>query len=119
MYPLTAKWTILPGNEEKAVAALKQLALDVQKNEPNTLLYMVHLPDFNQKMLPTPPAGEVVFWEIYKDQQAFFDHIGGPVFTDFVKNYGDLFLSDFNQPPQVFMLTEVFNTIGGFSRQEL
>lgn len=118
MYPLTAKWTILPGNEEKAIAVLQKLAQDVKANEPDTLLYMVHVPDFNQKSLPTPPAGEVEFWEIYKDQNAFFAHVNGPIFQEFVKNYGQLFLNDFNVPSQVFMTTKVLTQIEGFARNE-
>src|SRR4051812_21163152 len=106
MYPLIAKWTILPGNEKKVTEALKKLATDVQKNEPNTLLYMVHVPDFNEQSLPTPPAGEVVFFEIYKNKAAFMDHINGPDFKNFVKNYGSLFLQDLNTPSHVFMTTE-------------
>jgi quinol monooxygenase YgiN len=119
MYPLTAKWTILPGNEAKATEALKQLAKDVQANEPDTLLYMVHVPNFKEKSLPTPPAGEVFFWEVYKDQEAFFKHINGPVFLNFVKTYGELFLNDFNTPSQVFMTTEVLIQLGGFARTDL
>jgi len=116
MYPLIAKWTILPGNEMKATAALNQLALDVKQHEQDTLLYMVHVPDFNEKSLPTPPAGEVVFWEIYKDQAAFFKHVNGDIFKNFVATYGGLFLSDFSATPQVFMTTEVLTQLGGFAR---
>lgn len=118
-YPLVAKWTILPGNEEKAKTALIQLAKDVQENEPETLLYMVHIPNFNEKSLPTPPQGEVIFWEVYVDQDAFLKHINGSIFQNFVKTYGSLFLSDFSNPPQVFMTTEVLTQIEGFSRKAL
>lgn len=118
-YPLEAKWTILPGNEEKAKTALIQLAKDVHENEPETLLYMVHVPDFKQKSLPTPPQGEVLFWEVYENQDAFLKHVNGPIFTTFVKTYGSLFLSDFSNPPQVFMTTEVLTQIEGFSRKAL
>ena len=117
MYPLIAKWTILPGNEKKVITALKKLALDVQKNEPGTLLYMVHTPNFKEKSLPTPPAGEVFFWEVYKDKAAFLKHVTGTSFTTFVKNYGHLFLQDFNTPSQVFMTTEVLTQLGGFARE--
>lgn len=119
MYPLIAKWTILPGNEEKAIEVLKKLAQDVQENEPDTLLYMVHVPNFKEKSLPTPPAGEVEFWEVYKDQLAFFKHINGTIFQDFVKNYGQLFLNDFNVPSQVFMTTKVLTQIAGFVRKDI
>lgn len=116
-YPLIAKWTILPGNEAVAIDALKKLAQDVQKNEPGTLLYMVHMPNFNEKSLPTPPAGEIFFWEVYEDQAAFQQHVNGPIFQGFVSQYGHLFLSDFSNPPQVFMTTEVLTKIEGFSRK--
>ena len=119
MYPLIAKWTMLPGNETKAITALKKLAQDVEQNEPGTLLYMVHTPNFKEKSLPTPAAGEVVFFEIYKDQAAFMKHITGPIFTTFIKNYGNLFLQDFNMPSQVFMTTEVLSQLGGFARAGL
>jgi len=119
MYPLTGKWNILPGNEKKATAALKKLAQEVQKNEPGTLLYMVYTPDFKEKNLPAPPAGEVVFFEIYKDKAAFTKHITGPAFTNFVKNYGHLFLQDFNTPPQLYITAEILTQVGGFARTGL
>jgi quinol monooxygenase YgiN len=119
MYPLIAKWTILPGNEKKATAALKKLALDVKKNEPGTLLYMVYKPNFKATSLPTPPENEIIFFEIYEDQPAFIKHITGPAYTDFVKNYGDLFLHDFNTPPQIFMTTEALALVGGFASNNL
>ena len=119
MYPLIAKWTILPGNEKKATAALKKLVQDVKKNESGTLLYMVHKPNLKETSLPTPPKDEVVFFEIYEDQPAFIKHISGSVYTDFVKDYGNLFLHDFNTPPQVFITTEVLTLLGGFVRSDL
>ncbi len=119
MYSLVAKWYILPGNEAKATAALTQLAKDVKDNELETLLYMVHVPDFNEKSLPIPAAGEVIFWEGYQDQAAFLKHINGPIFKTFVANYGALFLSDFSTPPQVFMQTEMLTQLGGFARKTI
>ncbi len=119
MYPLIAKWTILPGNEKEATAALKKLALDVQEHEPDTWLYMVQTPNLKEKSLPSPPEGEVVFFEIYKDHAAFLTHINGADFKNFVKDSGHLFLQDFNTPSQVFMLTEVLSHLGGFVRNEL
>ncbi|MCV9928229.1 antibiotic biosynthesis monooxygenase [Flavobacterium sp. LS1R49] len=118
-YPLIAKWTILPGNEVKATGVLKKLAQDVNEKEPGTLLYMVHVPNFEEKSLPTPPTGEVLFWEIYQNHEAFLAHINGPIFQDFVKTNGALFLSDFSTPPQVFMITEVLTQIEGFSRKAM
>jgi hypothetical protein len=117
MYSLIGKWAILPGNEKKATAALKKLALEVQKNEPTVLLYMIYIPDFKEKSLPTPPAGEVVFFEIYKDKSEFEKHLTAPAFTNFVKKYGKLFLQDFATTPNIFMTTETLKQLGGFARQ--
>jgi quinol monooxygenase YgiN len=93
MYPLISIWTILPGNEEKVFAALEELAANVEKTQPGTLAYLVHAPDTTQPSLPTPCAQEVVFFEIYKDREAFDKHVASKAFTDFVKVYGPLFLS--------------------------
>ncbi len=119
MYSLIGKWAILPGNEKKAKAALKKLASDVQKNEPSVLLYMIYIPDFKEQSLPTPPAGEVVFFEIYKDKSDFLKHIGkGSIYQDFVKKSGKLFLQNFSVvDPDIFMTTEILTQLGGFARQ--
>jgi len=113
MYPLISKWTILPGKEEEAIHALKKLATQVEEGEPDTHAYLVHTPDFSQANLPTPPAGEVVFFEIYKNQKAFEAHVNGPVFTGFVKQHGDLFLSSNGQP---YVTVEMFHHQAGFIR---
>ncbi len=119
MYHLTGKWTILPGNEEKATNALKQLALDVQKNEPGTLLYIIHTPNFEEKSLPIAPPGHIVFFEIYKDKDAFKAHITGPYFTNFIKNYGNLFLQDLSTPSNMYITVEPLVQLEGFIRAEL
>ena len=93
MYPLISIWTILPGNEEKVINALKALATEVEQTQAGTLAYLVHTPDMTQASLPTPYAGQVVFFEIYKDKGAFDEHVASQAFTDFVSNYGPLFLS--------------------------
>ncbi|MFI5137527.1 MAG: putative quinol monooxygenase [Sphingobacteriales bacterium] len=115
MYPLIAKWTILPGKEAEAIEILKKLPEQVKK-EPGTLLYLVHTPDFTQPSLPTPAAGEVIFFEIYKDKAAFLDHLNGAAFTNFVKEHGSLFLYNNNQP---FVIVEMLKHQGGFIKEEL
>jgi quinol monooxygenase YgiN len=113
MYPLISIWTILPGKEAEAIAALKAAALKVQAEEPDTLAYLVHTPDFTQPNLPTPPAGQVVFFEIYKDHDAFLYHLNGPTFTGFVKQYGNLFLNSNGSP---YVTVEMMTLQGGFIR---
>jgi quinol monooxygenase YgiN len=114
MYSLIAKWTILPGNEDNAIAALKKLAEQVQQQEPGTLIYTIFTPDFKEKSLPTPPAGEVTFIEIYENNDAFMAHINGIAYQDFLTNYGQLFLNDFGGKP--FVTFGVIEKQAGFFR---
>ena len=116
MYPLISKWTILPGGESEALSALMALAKKVEVSEPDTWMYTVHTPDFTAPNLPTPPAGEVVFFEIYKNKQAFNAHVNGPVFTEFVQNYGFLFLQSNGKP---YVTLEIMQRHAGFIREEL
>ena len=93
MYSLVAKWTIQQGKEEAALTALSDLARQVQAHEADTLIYLVHVPDLSQASLPTPCNREVLFFEVYKDKNAFLAHVTGPTFTTFVREHLDLFLS--------------------------
>lgn len=115
MYTLISKWTILSGKENEAIELLKELALKVKEKEPDTWVYMVHTPDFSEINLPTPAREEVVFFEIYKDKNAFTSHVSGPVFTDFVNRHGDLFLNS-NEKPYVTL--EILINQAGFIRKE-
>ncbi len=113
MYPLISKWFIVPGKEAIIIPALKQLALNVKKNEPGTLAYLVHTPDLTQPNLPPPPIGEVVFFEIYKDKAAFRDHLNGADFKDFVSKYGSMFLNANGAP---YVTAEMMHHEAGFVR---
>ncbi len=114
MYTLISKWTILPGHEQEAIKALKKLPSLVKKAEPDTLMYTVHTPDFTQANLPTPAAGEVIFFEIYKNKKAFDNHVNGQVFKTFVTTYGHLFLYNLGAP---FVTLELLTHQGGFIRE--
>jgi quinol monooxygenase YgiN len=116
MYPLISTWTILPGKEADAIAALKILAIKVHDGEPDTHVYLVHIPDFTQANLPTPPQGEVIFFEIYKDQAAFEAHVGGHIFKTFVKDHGHLFLESNGAP---YVTVEMMKHEAGFIRHAM
>ncbi len=122
MYPLIAKWSIIAGNEAKAVAALQDLARQVQAEEPDTLMYLVHTPDMAQLSFPTPSPLDVVFYEGYTDHDAFIRHLTGPIFTKFVATYGSLFLSTTVTCPgggsstNPFVLSEALTLQAGFVR---
>lgn len=117
MFPLISTWTILPGNEEKVFAALKQLAATVEQTQPGTLAYLVHKPDTTQPSLPAPYAGQIVFFEIYKDKEAFDNHVASKAFTAFVNNCGSLFLCGSEGAP--YTSVEFLTLKAGFIRPEV
>ncbi len=116
MYPLISTWTIVSGKKDEAISVLKKLALKVEKEESDTWMYTVHVPDFEQKNLPTPPVGQVIFYEVYKDEAAFKSHVSGKIFTDFVHQYKDLFLCNEGKP---YVTLLVMDRKAGFIRSNL
>lgn len=115
MYSTIATWYLKPDLVSEGVAALKQLALDVQEHEPDTWGYLIH----SGAAGSAPPfsEGTIVFVEMYKDKEAFLYHLNGPVFSNFVKNCGHLF-----QPvpgsDKPFVLVQNVDRIQGFLRPE-
>ena len=91
MVTLIARWYVAEGQQAAAVAALQDLADEVRSTEPDTLMYLVHTPDMTQASLPPPTDTEIHFVEGYASMDAFFAHLNGPAFTNFVKQYGGLF----------------------------
>lgn len=114
---LTAKWFLKPGCQKEALQALDKLAEAVRANEPDTLMYLVHTPfaDGTLQSLPPSEPGTVVFVEMYRNADAFQAHVNGPVFTDFVKKHGDLFVAANGEP---FVLVEFLDRHAGFTRDE-
>ena len=115
MYSLTSRWNIKPGCEAAAKAALKKLAKDVQKNEPDTLLYLVHTPDMSQTSLPGVSPQAVLFVESYKNKAAFNNHVNGPVFQQFLTKHRGLF-EVFPGDTNPFMQVEFLRREAGFVR---
>ncbi|MCK6590883.1 MAG: VOC family protein [Polyangiaceae bacterium] len=93
---LTSTWFIKPGREEEAIGALASLAEEVEANEPDTLIYLVHTPFLSDRRvtsLPPSAPGSVLFFEVYRNVDAFQRHVSGAIFTGFVRKHGDLFVS--------------------------
>lgn len=91
---LTSTWFIRPGFEARVLAALGQLAQQVYALEPGTLVYRVHTPfvtDARLQSLPPVAPQSVVFFEEYRDADAFLAHVNGPSFLGFVEEYGAMF----------------------------
>lgn len=113
---LTSRWFVRPGCEQAAQAALRQLAADVERNEPDTLTYLVHQPyrgDGRLRSLPPSESGTVLFFETYRNADAFVRHVNGPVFGAFVERYGELFVASNGKP---FTFVEFVQTLSGFVR---
>jgi predicted enzyme related to lactoylglutathione lyase/quinol monooxygenase YgiN len=93
---LTSQWFIRPGCEDQVIEAVTQLAAEVESQEPGTLTYLVHTQwagDGGLQSLPPFNPLSLLFFEIYRDAQAFQDHVNGPLFTQFVQLYGDHFVT--------------------------
>ncbi|MCG5075084.1 VOC family protein [Paraburkholderia tagetis] len=113
---LTSNWFLRPGCEEAADAALRELARDVEREEPDTLTYLVHRPWHGTAQLQTLPPVDplnVLFFETYRNADAFLRHVSGPVFTRFVQQHGHLFVQSDGKP---FTTVEFLETRAGFVR---
>jgi predicted enzyme related to lactoylglutathione lyase/quinol monooxygenase YgiN len=96
---LTSQWYLNPGHEADGWAALEALVAAVHAEEPDTLTYLVHAPS-PAALTSRPPmsATEVLFFEVYRDADAFRRHLTGPVFTRFVAQHGALFVNADGSP---------------------
>ena len=81
MYILDAFWSIIPGNEAKAYAALGALAAQVEKEEPDTWMYLLHTPNLDPGVntFPMPGPQQVAFVEGFKDRDAYHKHAKSPI----------------------------------------
>jgi quinol monooxygenase YgiN len=89
---IVTKWWIVPGKEDQAIAALRELARDVERHEPFTTMYLINTPVVAGSR-PAPPDNEVVFLGTWDDRAAFDRHLNGPLFKDWLARYLDLFLT--------------------------
>jgi predicted enzyme related to lactoylglutathione lyase/quinol monooxygenase YgiN len=115
---LTSTWYIATGSEAQAMSALNALVKDVQAGEPDTLIYLMHTPyngDTRISSLAAPYTGTVVFFEMYRTVEAYERHINGPIFTNFLANFGNLFAAQNNSP---FSVNLFLARKAGFVRPE-
>ncbi|MEK6371162.1 MAG: antibiotic biosynthesis monooxygenase [Acidobacteriota bacterium] len=119
MYIINAFFSIVPGNERKAYDALGQLALQVQRSEPDTWFYLIHTPNLDPgiNIYPPPAPVQVAFVEGYKDRDAFVAHHTGPNLRNFITNYGSLFLNMYG-PTSPFVIVQTLELAVGFIRPE-
>lgn len=114
---LISRWFIKPGGQDAATVALETLADAVQRSEPDTLTYLVHTPYHRDGLQSLPPADplSVLFFEVYRNAEAFLHHVNGPLFTDFVTQHGGLFVAANGKP---FTFVEFLTLRAGFNRMQ-
>lgn len=117
MYLNDAFWSILPGNEAKAYAALGALAAQVEREQPDTWMYLIHTPNLDPgvKTFPMPGPQQVAFVEGYKDRDAFQRHHSSPIMQEFFAKNGAYFLNMYG-PTVPFMMVQPLEMIDGFIR---
>lgn len=116
MMPIIARWTILEGKREAAIAALRELEREVYEQEPFVPMYTINVPDFSVTSFPTPAPSEVVFLSIFDDYAAFQKHLNGPVFQGWLARYKDLFLTNNGN---LFVMSEWLTRVAGYIRPSL
>jgi quinol monooxygenase YgiN len=114
MRSIIAKWSIKPGCEPQAVTALSELAESVRREEPFTLMYLIHTRNADGSR-PTPPPNEIIFVSAWPDQAAFEQHLSGPVFQEWLTKHLDLFRT--NNRGDLFVTSEFLDRRAGFIRQ--
>jgi quinol monooxygenase YgiN len=95
-----AKFKINMDKEAEAIATLKELCAAVEKNEPGVLVYLCNR--------ASKKPDEVVFFEVYKDEDALKAHGKSPHLAKLRKGFATLF----RLPVEVTRL----DRIGGFAR---
>lgn len=114
---LISRWFLRPGCYEAAMPVLTQLAENVRANEPGTLTYLVHTHDPDGPPLPSlPPADplSILFFETYRDADAFAAHVKGADFGNFVRDHGALFVPGNDGKP--YRTVEFLTPHAGFAR---
>jgi quinol monooxygenase YgiN len=95
-----AKFKLNTEKEAEAIATLKELCAAVEKNEPGVLVYLCHR--------SAKKPDELVFFEVYKDEEALKAHGKSPHLAKLRKGFATLF----RPPVDVTRLDRV----GGFAR---
>jgi quinol monooxygenase YgiN len=85
MQTVTLTFTILPGKEAEAEAAIKKVVEGVDKNEPGAVAYFWH------RAVKDP--SQVLVFEIWKDDDALEAHRG----THYLNEFQSLFSTMFDE----------------------
>ena len=117
MLPIIARWSIAEGKREQALAALTELALLVEAQEPFVPMYTINVPNTAPGLTsyPTPAANEVVFLSVFDDAAAFEKHFKG-VFHEWLERNKQWFLLNNGA---LFVVSEWLERHAGFIRASM
>lgn len=115
---LISRWFVKPDCWDAALAALTEAAAEVLAREPDTLTYRIHvsLADASLQSLAPEDGHSILFFEVYRDADAFRAHLGGPTFTGFVRDHGALFVPGADGKP--YVTVDFLSLHAGFTRQD-
>lgn len=117
MLPIIARWSIVEGKREEALAALDELAKLVEEGEPFVPMYTINTPNFSPEVtsFPTPAANEVIFVSVFDDYAAFEKHMNGIFHVWLEANKQYFLLNNGN----LFVVSEWLTRQAGFIRQSM
>jgi quinol monooxygenase YgiN len=121
VFQVEARWVMKPGNREKVKAALAEYVKQVKAIEPETYMYTVSFADQSPDSPAIPPMqlDAVTYNSAWKDHDAFVAHTKEPVYQDFLKAHGDLFVQAVpGSTTHPYMTTSVLKRFAGFLRKE-
>ncbi|WP_406276920.1 antibiotic biosynthesis monooxygenase [Nocardia sp. NBC_00881] len=112
MICIVTKWWCVDGKRNEAMAALKDLVAQVEKQEHTTLMYCLHTAE-KTGSLPPPNPNELIFLGAWTNRQAFEDHRTGEIFTKWLEKHLHLFVCN---DGKLYVSAEFANRFAGFVR---
>ena len=127
MISLISRWKLRDGCAPELLDGIREATSVIENNEPGTLMYSVHLPARNpvaafnrpvtaDQAIPLADQAEVVFFEIYRDADAFAAHLGGQAFQSFLARYLHCFYPDPANPKMPLTETVFLDRQAAFVR---
>ncbi len=113
MIALFSRWKLKDGCPPEFRSALEGMTSDVLGREPGTLMFSVNLPAPQPPIGPPPEyevcpdpdlmqppeRGELVFFEVYRDAEAFSEHLRG-TFQEFMRENRHFFYTPWQGHPR-------------------
>ncbi len=112
MLALVSRWKLKNGCPPELADGVQALIAAVREKEKGTLVYTVSLPAPHPPIGPPPdyeyvegiesqpvPATELVFFEVYRDPQAFSEHLRGPI-AEFMRDHRHHFATPWQGHPR-------------------